>query len=94
MSVVAIMGGLSATVRDTHDRETQVFASNLSLTTRLTHDRETQVAFGSLSVCEKITAPADAVVRAVSLRHAGVIDPDSGERTPTYGVEGDINDTL
>lgn len=92
MSVVAIMGGLSATTRQTHDRETQVLASELSLTTRLTHDRETQVAFGSLSVEEKITAPADAIVRSVSMRHAGVADPDTGERTPFYGVDGDITE--
>ena len=94
MALEAFMGGLSALTRATHDRETAVLASELSLVSRLTHDRETQQVFASLSVQENITKPADTVIRALSMRHAGVVDPDTGERTPTYGVEGDICDSM
>lgn len=95
MAVVAFMeGGLSFAIRETHDRATPVFACGLSMETRHTHDRETQRVFESLSVQENLSPSADALINSLSMRHAGVIDAETGDRTPFYGVEGDISDTV
>lgn len=94
MALLAFMDGASMVVRLTYDRQTPVLTSELSAVTRLTHDRETQVLMNNLSVEEEITASADSIIRNVSIEHAGVLDPETGEPTPFYGVEGDVSDTV